>query len=124
MQSSTEIAATSEEEVEEAELDDPEYQDIDDGIDDGSSNSTFTASNGTATDGQVQPSSSNTATVANAAPQTVKTSGSFSYTGCEADNANSRTLSSLQWSGQNLTVERCADFCSGYQYMGVEFGSQ
>ena len=137
MQTSTEIAATNEEEVEEAELDDPDYDDIDGSIDDSGSNSTFTARNGTAADGQVpssssttaavgqgQPSTSNTATVANAAPQTVKTSGTFSYTGCEADNANSRTLSSKQWSGQNLTVERCADYCSGYQYMGVEFGSQ
>ena len=133
-QTSTEIAATSEDEVEEAELDDPEYQDVVSGFDDGGTNSTgtnstgtnstSTASNDTTADGQLPPSTSNTATVAAAAPQTVKKSATFSYTGCEADNANSRTLSSKQWSGQNLTVERCADYCSGYQYMGVEFGSQ
>ena len=124
-QTSTEIAATSEDTVEEAELDDPDYQDIDSDIDDGVTNSTTAASNGTTADGQIQPSTSNTATVANAAPpQTVQKSGTFSYTGCDSDNPNSRTLSSKQWSGQNLTVERCADYCSGYQYMGVEFGSQ
>ena len=130
-QTSTEIAATNEDEVQEAELDDPVYQDIDGGIDDGADNSTIAnstsaAGSGTAADGQAQqPSTSNTAAVPNAAPpQTVQKSSTFSYTGCEVDNTNSRTLSSKQWSGQNLTVERCAAYCSQYQYMGVEFGSE
>ena len=134
-QTSTQIAATNEEEVEDAELDDPEYQDVISGLDDGTNNftSTFsndtaadgTATDGTAADGSGQPSTSNPpAAAVVAAPQTVPKSGTFSYTGCEVDNANSRSLSSKPWSGQNLTVERCADFCSGYQYMGVEAGSE
>ena len=130
-QTSTEIAATSEDAVEEAELDDPVYQDFNDGLDSNFTNSNYTDSNytsttndSTSTDGQIQASTSKAPTVPVAAPQTVQKSGTFSYTGCEADSTNSRTLSSKAWSGQNLTVERCADYCSGYQYMGVEFGSQ
>ena len=135
-QTSTEIAATSEDAVEQAEVDDPVYQDLYDGLGsnytdgnytDGNytdSNYTSTTNDSTSTDGQIQASTSNAPTVPVAAPQTVQKSGTFSYTGCEADSTNSRTLSSKAWSGQNLTVERCADYCSGYQYMGVEFGSQ
>ena len=130
-QTSTEIAATSEDAVEQAEVDDPVYQDLYGGLDSNFTNSNYTDSNytdttsdSTSTDGQIQATTSNAAALPVAAPQTVQKSGTFSYTGCEADNANSRTLSSKAWSGQNLTVERCADYCSGYQYMGVEFGSQ
>ena len=140
-QTSVQIAATNEEEIEDAELDDPIYQDVADDFDDGSNSTTAgdgtttdgttangttadgTTADGTTTGGQAQPVSSNPPTIANT-PQTVPTSGTFSYTGCSVDSASSRTLSSVPWKGDGLTVQRCATYCSQYQYMGVEFGSE
>ena len=151
-QTGTAIAATSEDEVDNAELDDPDYNDFggssndtSDGIlgddsdgtnstsgddygddSDSDSDSQIAAALGalsaSATPSQVALSASATPSAGSAA--VVKTSGTFSYLGCELDSSASRTLSSLQWSGTGLTVERCAAYCATYQYMGVEFGSQ
>ena len=150
-QTSSQIAATSEEEIEDAEVDDDGTGDAvyDDYVDDGTGDSTSTggdtdsgidsgtgsgsgsgagAGTGTVTGtgGQVtaNPQAPNIAPVTNAKPQIVQSSGTFGYFGCQLDNANSRTLSSLSWQGEGLTVQRCAAYCAAYQYMGVEFGSQ
>lgn len=47
----------------------------------------------------------------------------WSYLGCNYDTSN-RALKNLSWSGENLSVERCALYCRKYQYFGVEFGDQ
>ena len=146
-QTKTEIAATSEDEVDAAAEDDPNPDDggEGDGGDGGDDsdidgllgslgNSTSNDTTNGATSGGTN-GASNSATngatngAANGAASApvasvVKTSSTFNYIACEADSATSRTLSSLSWSGTNLTVERCAAYCSEYKYMGVEFGSQ
>lgn len=49
----------------------------------------------------------------------------FSFIGCYNDLPNSRALSDKESDGQTtMTVEFCAQFCQGYNYMGVEFGYQ
>ena len=49
----------------------------------------------------------------------------FSFIGCHNDMANSRALSGAESDSQTtMTVEFCAQFCQGYNYMGVEFGNQ
>ncbi|XP_062568021.1 uncharacterized protein LOC134230272 isoform X2 [Saccostrea cucullata] len=46
------------------------------------------------------------------------------YLGCFQDQPN-RTLSGINRMGDyKLTVERCRDFCTDYQFYGVEFGGQ
>ena len=152
-QTKTEIAATSEDEVDAAAEDDPNPDDGgegdggDDDIDSllgslgnsttndttngATSGGTSGAANGAAngaTNGAANGAASNGAAANGAASApvaaVVKTSGTFNYIACEADSSTSRTLSSLAWSGTGLTVERCAAYCSQYKYMGVEFGSQ
>ena len=137
-QTSVQIAATNEEEIEDAELSDPVYQDFADDFGDGINNFTSSAGNdstttgddgtsttadGTTTGGEAQPVSSDPPNIQNV-PQAVPSAGTFSYTGCSVDSASSRTLSSVPWKGDGLTVQRCATYCAQYQYMGVEFGSE
>lgn len=63
-------------------------------------------------------------------PQTVTNPGfNFSYIGCYRELENSRALagdSLLGPAGSNpeMTVEICAQFCSGYTFMGVEYSSE
>ncbi|CAF9939248.1 hypothetical protein IMSHALPRED_001269 [Imshaugia aleurites] len=167
-QTSTEIAATSEDEIDDAEEDDPEYDGEDDGSDDddddddgddfagdddgdsddddgsddsdsgiavgdsgaGSTTASHSKVSSAATASASQVSSPATTsqaaavTSAAASAAVVESSGTFTYLGCQLDSFTARTLSSLSWTGTGLTVERCASYCSEYQYMGVEFGSQ
>ena len=167
-QTSTEIAATSEDEIDDAEEDDPEYDGEDDGSDDddddddgddfagdddgdsddddgsddsdsgiavgdsgaGSTTASHSKVSSAATASASQVSSPATTsqaaavTSAAASAAVVESSGTFTYLGCQLDSSTARTLSSLSWTGTGLTVERCASYCSEYQYMGVEFGSQ
>ena len=129
MQNKTAIAASSEDEVDAADADDPNPADGGDDDDDdfdSVGDSTNNATTSGATNGATDSGSAAPAAAAPAAPiaSVVKTSSTFNYIACEADSSTSRTLSSLSWSGTNLTVERCAAYCSQYKYMGVEFGSQ
>ena len=152
-QNSAQIAATSEDQIDLAEEDDPVYNgtdssaysngtypalngtdaglnDTDSGIfDDGDDSDDISAADDIA--GNSTTGSSGTTTSAAPAPAVttaaaaiVQKAGTFSYVGCEADSATSRTLSSLSWAGTELSVERCATYCAAYQYMGVEFGSE
>jgi hypothetical protein len=58
------------------------------------------------------------------APVTVPTAGTFANIGCYTDAASPRTLSDRSTSDDNMTVEKCASFCSGYQYMGTEYSKE
>ena len=65
-------------------------------------------------------------TAAPTGPGVVQTAGPYVYAGCYIDNTNGRALSALinPESGVNSTVEACAAACSGYRYMGVEYGDE
>ena len=143
-ETSTNIAATSEDEIDDAEIDDPDFDDIEGGGDFGDgagfSNGTAVSSGMPVSSGTPNPKVTTSAaqiasSVSSAAPvssavaagaaKAVPSSGTFKYLGCQADSSSSsHTLSSLQWSGTGLTVQRCAAYCAQYQYMGVEAGSQ
>ncbi|KAI4236320.1 MAG: hypothetical protein LQ352_008020 [Teloschistes flavicans] len=43
----------------------------------------------------------------------------WTYNGCNVDNPQARALGNLSWSGIDLSLQRCADYCEGYTYMGV-----
>lgn len=145
-QTGTEIAATSEDQIINAETDDPEYNgsqyDTGNYTGDASGGDSGIAFGASATGTASMPQSTSFATKVSAPATTsqvaipasssapvvianvVMNSGTFNYFGCELDSSTSRTLSSLSWVGTGLTVERCASYCAKYQYMGVEFGSE
>ena len=134
-QTTTQIAATSEDEINNAEIDDPAYGAGGDGFFGSSDpfNETY-AGNSTIGDGvpasaAAVPAASAAAPAAPAVPvaslaTVVGVYGSFKYLGCQVDTSVAPTLSSLAWSGTELTVQRCGDYCAAYQYMGLEQGSQ
>jgi hypothetical protein len=53
-------------------------------------------------------------------PDTV---GNFSYTNCYTDTSP-RTLSGKFISGSFMTLDYCANYCSGYKYFGTEYSSE
>ncbi|KAF2640037.1 WSC-domain-containing protein [Massarina eburnea CBS 473.64] len=54
------------------------------------------------------------------------TSKGYAFIGCGKDNALSRTLGEELLTGDDMTVEKCIDFCKGKKksFAGIEFGSQ
>ncbi|RMZ22946.1 hypothetical protein D0859_13020 [Hortaea werneckii] len=53
--------------------------------------------------------------------------GAFEYLACYNDSLTNRTLQSAYLFGtslQNLTLERCADFCDDFQFFGVEYAQE
>jgi LysM repeat protein len=49
----------------------------------------------------------------------------FVYTSCNTDNnLGARALNALSTSSDTMTVAMCATFCSGYTYMGLEYGRE
>ncbi|OCL01175.1 WSC-domain-containing protein [Cenococcum geophilum 1.58] len=53
-------------------------------------------------------------------------SKSWEYTGCGSDNYYSRTFTGKSESTNDMTVEKCVDFCSsnGYSYAGLEYSRE
>ncbi|MCJ1284401.1 hypothetical protein MMC26_003733 [Xylographa opegraphella] len=63
--------------------------------------------------------SSTTAT----APSTpIPTVNGYTYQGCMVDNISGRVLTGKSTSTSTTTYASCAVFCSGYNYMGLEYG--
>ncbi|KAF2452640.1 WSC domain-containing protein [Lineolata rhizophorae] len=56
-------------------------------------------------------------------PTVVPSAGEFTHIGCYIDSGP-RTLHDDDLSTEEMTVELCADFCSGYKYMGVEWSRE
>ena len=77
----------------------------------GGSSSTSTSTSQTST-------SSSTPT----GPSIVQKAGTFGYKGCYSEATTSRALSGKQIVQNTMSVEQCATFCSGFNYMGVEYG--
>ncbi|KAL8920259.1 MAG: hypothetical protein Q9172_004572 [Xanthocarpia lactea] len=57
-------------------------------------------------------------------PSAVQTAGTFAYQGCYSEGTNGRALAGNLTVSDTMTVEKCAAFCSGYVYMGVEYTSE
>lgn len=55
---------------------------------------------------------------------TPPTVGDFEYEGCFTDKGNLRSLTGRVMYDSAMTLDKCATFCSAYNYFGVEFGSQ
>ncbi|KAK1757296.1 putative fungistatic metabolite [Echria macrotheca] len=48
----------------------------------------------------------------------------FHYQGCWTDDTAQRTLADDVLRADDMTVEKCAAFCQGYEYFGLEYASQ
>lgn len=48
----------------------------------------------------------------------------YSYTGCATEGNGTRALSGQSYYDDLLTIEKCANECSSFQYFGVEYGRE
>lgn len=58
------------------------------------------------------------------APGTPQTIGGFNYTACYTEGTSGRALADKATSGNSMTLEYCASYCTGYQYFGTEYGAE
>lgn len=57
-------------------------------------------------------------------PFAISTASSFTYQGCYTEGTSTRALSAVSTAGGDMTVEKCATFCNGYNYIGTEYSSE
>ena len=69
-------------------------------------------------------STTSSATSKPTGPTVVQTAGAFSHQGCYSEGTNGRALSATSTANNAMTIQKCATFCSGYKYMGVEYSSE
>ncbi|KAI4228127.1 MAG: hypothetical protein L6R36_001907, partial [Xanthoria steineri] len=73
------------------------------------------------------PSSGSTASASGSSTSSALSSSpssSFAYRGCYSEGTSGRALSDASTVSSTMTVEKCAAFCQGYTYMGIEYGSE
>lgn len=84
---------------------------------------TLSMSTSTSTAG-VGPTTTATATPTPTGPAVVQSFGSYSYAGCYSDNVGGRALGNEPLTGSTVTPQNCAAACSGYTYVGIEYGGE
>ncbi|KAL2129233.1 hypothetical protein VTI74DRAFT_8062 [Chaetomium olivicolor] len=57
-------------------------------------------------------------------PANVPSIAGFTYKSCWVDDVNARVLSGKEVRSDDMTVEKCAAFCQGFQYFGVEYSRE
>ncbi len=62
--------------------------------------------------------------VALAAPSNPTTVGAFTYRSCWTDSVGGRSLAAKTEASADMTVEKCAAFCDGYAFFGVEYATE
>ncbi|KAM0335804.1 hypothetical protein ACHAQA_000854 [Verticillium albo-atrum] len=65
-----------------------------------------------------------TTTSAAAGPTRVANVGRFVRVGCQTDATGVRALNDAATAGDDMTLEKCADFCSAFTYFGAEYGRE
>lgn len=58
------------------------------------------------------------------AARNLDTTGGFRYQSCWTDDAKARSLTGSENPRGDMTVEKCAGFCAGFKYFGVESGGE
>lgn len=53
-------------------------------------------------------------------PAIIPAVGPYTYIGC-VDDIDTRLLNADHTASDNMTIEDCAAYCSGYQYFGLEY---
>lgn len=64
------------------------------------------------------------ATASPTGPVAVPSTGKFTLAGCYSEPNGARALSGPVKADSLMTVEKCADFCAAYAYMGVEYSTE
>ena len=57
-------------------------------------------------------------------PGIINSIGPYNFSGCATEATVGRALSGKAVSTSDMTLERCAGNCTGYQLFGVEFGNE
>jgi hypothetical protein len=57
-------------------------------------------------------------------PANVPAVAGFAYKSCWVDNANGRVLTGNVLRADDMTVEKCADFCKDFKYFGLEYSRE
>ncbi|KAI4121620.1 MAG: hypothetical protein LQ338_006265 [Usnochroma carphineum] len=84
---------------------------------------TSTSASGTSTSAS-SASTSTASTSVTGAPTAVPSAAGFAYQGCYTEGTSGRALGDSQTAYDGMTVEKCAAYCSGYSYFGVEYMSE
>ncbi|KAJ0381600.1 hypothetical protein COL26b_000278 [Colletotrichum chrysophilum] len=50
--------------------------------------------------------------------------GQYSLVGCQTEATNGRALQATSTAADDMTLEKCATYCSGYTYFGTEYGRE
>ncbi|KAL8669506.1 MAG: hypothetical protein Q9168_005908 [Polycauliona sp. 1 TL-2023] len=64
------------------------------------------------------------AALPNVPPSIQPSSGAYNYAGCYTEGVGGRALGSAQTASDDMTVAYCANFCSKYQYFGIEYSNE
>lgn len=67
---------------------------------------------------------SNGRPIVQSAPGTPETVGDFYYVSCYTEASSGRALSGKSTSSPSMTLEYCANFCTGFRYFGTEYSSE
>ncbi|KAL8698939.1 MAG: hypothetical protein Q9224_001623, partial [Gallowayella concinna] len=86
-----------------------------------SATNSATTTSGTSTS---KTSTGTSATSTATGPAVVQSVAPFAYQGCYSEGTSSRALADANTASGDMTVEKCAAFCKGYAYMGVEYSSE
>ncbi|KAL8727802.1 MAG: hypothetical protein Q9166_005794 [cf. Caloplaca sp. 2 TL-2023] len=86
-----------------------------------SATSSATITSGTSTS---KTSTGTSATSTTSGPAAVQTAGTFAFQGCYSEGTSGRALTGANTASDTMTVAKCAAFCKGYLYMGVEYSSE
>ncbi|KAJ6258342.1 hypothetical protein Dda_6382 [Drechslerella dactyloides] len=65
-----------------------------------------------------------TRTSTTSATSTASGLANWDYTGCWTDNVADRSLQDLSYNAADNSLQKCATFCAGYKYFGVEYSSE
>ncbi|KAI4181434.1 MAG: hypothetical protein L6R41_006629 [Letrouitia leprolyta] len=57
-------------------------------------------------------------------PSVLPSYGVYNYSGCYTEGTGGRALGAKQTASDDMTVAYCANFCTGYQYFGIEYSSE
>ncbi|KAL3418802.1 wsc domain-containing protein [Phlyctema vagabunda] len=59
-----------------------------------------------------------------ASPSAPATIGNFTYEGCRTEGTNVHAFPDASTTSNSMTLEKCAEFCVGYNYFGTEYASE
>ncbi|KAI9826107.1 MAG: hypothetical protein M1832_000556 [Thelocarpon impressellum] len=78
----------------------------------------------TPTSTPIDPTATTTPTAAPTGPAIVPSIGAYNFLGCYTEATGTRALSAKVFNTPDMSLDKCAGLCAGYQYFGAEYGSE